>query len=265
MLRDNTLRIRFDEVADLYDRARPSYPEVAFDTLLRQASLPTGGSVLEVGCGTGQATLPLARRGVRILALELGKDLAEVAAERLRDYPDVTVEHTAFEEWQPTKEAFDLFLSAQAFHWIEPSTGLARASTVLKPGGTLALIWNLERSQESAFYHATNPIYQRYEDSMPQGPSLDDWVCIYREALERHHRFHRVTLQRYDWQQTYEKQQYLDLLTTFSSTLALDCDTRTRFLTDMATVIDSFGGTVPRCYSTALLLAKRSNPPHNRS
>jgi cyclopropane fatty-acyl-phospholipid synthase-like methyltransferase len=237
---------------------------VAFDALFRQASLPTGSSILEIGCGTGQATLPLARRGVRILALELGSTLARVAAKKLQDYPDVTIQNIAFEDWQPKKEAFDLFLSAQAFHWIEPSVGLTRAATTLKPGGSVALIWNLDRSQESAFYHATNPIYQRYGDCMPRGPSLNDWVSIYREALERNHLFHHTAEEHHDWQQTYEKQPYLDLLSTFSSTLALDHGTRRRFLTDIAAVIDSFGGVVPRLYTTALLLAEKVRPPSSR-
>ena len=75
------LRETFDQVAELYDRARPNYPAEVFDDLAALARLPDGARILEIGCGTGQGTLPLARRGYRVICVELGSDLA--AADRL--------------------------------------------------------------------------------------------------------------------------------------------------------------------------------------
>jgi cyclopropane fatty-acyl-phospholipid synthase-like methyltransferase len=71
-----SLRTTFDSAADLYQRARPEYPEALFDTLAELAGLGAGDRLLEVGCATGKATIPLARRGFRITCIEIGPRLA---------------------------------------------------------------------------------------------------------------------------------------------------------------------------------------------
>jgi 2-polyprenyl-3-methyl-5-hydroxy-6-metoxy-1,4-benzoquinol methylase len=79
----NRLRATIDEVALLYDAVRPGYPEALFDDVVALSGIPPGGRILEVGCGTGQATVPFARRGYRILCVELGENLAAVARHNL--------------------------------------------------------------------------------------------------------------------------------------------------------------------------------------
>ena len=72
-------RTTFDAAADRYDRARPEYPDDLFDELVRRTNLTRGSLVLEVGCGTGKATRPLAARGFRVTCVELGPELARSA------------------------------------------------------------------------------------------------------------------------------------------------------------------------------------------
>src|ERR687893_552443 len=85
------LRTTFDGAALLYDEVRPGYPEELFDDVVSLSGIPSGGRILEVGCGTGQATLPLARRGYNILCVELGENLAAVARRNLAAYPRVGI------------------------------------------------------------------------------------------------------------------------------------------------------------------------------
>src|SRR5687768_7131490 len=109
------LRAIFDEDAERYDRARPGYPAAVFEDLMRLARVGPGSRVLEIGCGTGQATVPLAERGCRIVAVELGAQLAAVARRKLARFPAVDVITAAFEEWPLPPEPFDLVVSATAF------------------------------------------------------------------------------------------------------------------------------------------------------
>src|SRR5919109_1585311 len=90
------LRETFNEDAELYDRARPGYPAALFDDLAALAAVGPGCRVLEIGCGTGQATLPLAERGCAITCVELGASLAGVARRKLARFPSVRVEVAAF-------------------------------------------------------------------------------------------------------------------------------------------------------------------------
>src|SRR5258706_4416362 len=82
----------FDEIAELYDRARPYYREELFDDLFRLSGIaPETARILEIGSGTGRATEPLARRGCEVVCIELGSNLARIATEKLAQFPRVTV------------------------------------------------------------------------------------------------------------------------------------------------------------------------------
>src|SRR5918912_2954256 len=94
------LRATFEEVPELYDRARPLYPAELFDDLVSYAGLEPGSRVLEIGCGTGQATLPLAERGFEVVCVELGAGLAAVARRKLAGFPRLEVVNAVFEEWE---------------------------------------------------------------------------------------------------------------------------------------------------------------------
>lgn len=97
------LRTTFEEVADLYEQARPTYPPEVFDDLAALARLPSAARIVEVGCGTGQATLPLAERGYEITCVELGEQLASVARRKLAHLANVEVINANFETWRPTR------------------------------------------------------------------------------------------------------------------------------------------------------------------
>ncbi len=92
----NRLRTTFDEAASLYDEVRPGYPEDLFDDVVSLSGIPAGGGILEIGCGTGQATVPFARRGYRILCIELGENMAAVTRHNLEGYPQAEVRTGAF-------------------------------------------------------------------------------------------------------------------------------------------------------------------------
>lgn len=157
------LKVTFDQVAQLYDQARPGYPEALFDDVVSLSGIPPGGRVLEIGCGTGQATVPLARRGFALLCIELGENLAAVARRNLAAYPRVEVRTGAFEEWPLEEGAFDLAVAATAFHWIDPVVRYPKTAQALRPGGTMALFWNLHVQGNACegFFEAVQEVYER--------------------------------------------------------------------------------------------------------
>lgn len=92
---DQSARVIFDKVAQLYDEARPGYPEQLVKDVIALSEIPNGGRILEIGCGPGKATLPFARRRYAMLCLELGANLAALAVENCRLYPNVKVKNVA--------------------------------------------------------------------------------------------------------------------------------------------------------------------------
>jgi 16S rRNA A1518/A1519 N6-dimethyltransferase RsmA/KsgA/DIM1 with predicted DNA glycosylase/AP lyase activity len=95
-VKDRRLRAVFDEIADLYDRVRPNYPEELFDALVQTTTIDANSKLLEIAPGTGQATLSLAKRRFNITAIELGSRMSAIARIHLRDYGAVQVITGAF-------------------------------------------------------------------------------------------------------------------------------------------------------------------------
>ena len=136
---DNT----FDAVAPTYDAIRPTYPEAVFDTIESYlSSVAQHPHVLEVGVGTGQATLQMAAREWRVFGVEPGAQLASTARSRLAAHDLVTVTTATFEAVDAAEATFDLVASATAWHWVDPVLGYTKAHRVLNRDGAIALWWN---------------------------------------------------------------------------------------------------------------------------
>ncbi|WP_329383563.1 class I SAM-dependent methyltransferase [Streptomyces sp. NBC_01716] len=133
--------LSFDVVAGQYDAARPGYPPVLFDAVEELSGRPLSGSrVLDVGAGTGIATRLLRARGAEVVAVEPGPGMAARLRQGLPDTPLVR----GFGDALPIADAsVDLVTYAQSWHWTDPARSVPEALRVLRPGGALALWWNV--------------------------------------------------------------------------------------------------------------------------
>jgi trans-aconitate methyltransferase len=252
-----TLSREFDDVAQIYDEVRPRYPQEIVEQIITFAALPAYSRIFEVGCGTGQMTLPFAKRGYAILAIDQGEQLAALAAQHCLPYPDVRVVSCAFEDWQDVAGDYDLFLSAQALHWIDAQYALSRAAELLKVGGSIALVWTADRSQGSAFWQAAEPIYNKYNPVASRGNSSGCDIALYRQALRTSKQFVGLQEVRQSWSTQYSGQEYLKLLWTFSDHRTLPEPNRSRFFEEIGRVIAQMAGEVIRDYETLALLARK--------
>lgn len=159
----------FDEVPELYDRVRPGYPDELFADLVAVTGVHAGSSVLEVGCGTGQATGSLAARGCSVTAVEPGAGMAALARRRCASLHKVEIETSTFEEWDDRGRRFDVLVAASSWHWVDPSVGWRRAHEVLRPGGWTALLGNVvvRRPGEPEVYAETADLHERFSPANP--------------------------------------------------------------------------------------------------
>jgi SAM-dependent methyltransferase len=154
----------FNEVPELYDRVRPRYPDELFADLVTVAGLDERSAVLEVGCGTGQATRSLAALGFPVTAVEAGAELAALARRRTAGFGDVTVETSTFEQWDDRGRRFDVLVAASSWHWIDPSIGWRKAHDVLRPAGWVALLGHVvvRRPDQPEVYAETADLHERF-------------------------------------------------------------------------------------------------------
>jgi SAM-dependent methyltransferase len=170
----------FNEVPELYDRVRPGYPDELFADLAAITGTGTTSSVLEVGCGTGQATRSLAALVRSVTAVEAGPEMAALARQRLAAFDNVAIETAPFEEWDDRGRRFDIVVAAASWHWVDPSIGWQRAHDVLHPGGWMALLGNVvvRRRGEPEVYAETADLHERFSPGNPGWghPPLEDDV-----------------------------------------------------------------------------------------
>ena len=133
--------LSFGAVAGSYERSRPGYPDDAVLWLAGADPL----DVVDLGAGTGKLTRSLVALGHRVTAVE---PLPEMLA-HLRDaVPEVTAVEGGAEAIPLPDASADVVTAAQAFHWFDHGPSLAEIARVLRPGGRIALIWNLRDESE---------------------------------------------------------------------------------------------------------------------
>jgi SAM-dependent methyltransferase len=211
------LRATFSEIPELYDRARPTYPPALFADLA--AELPPAPRIVEVGCGTGQATVALAGCGFRVTCVELGGGLAEFARAKLARFDMVDVVHADFESWRPAQAGFDAVAAFTSFHWIDPALRYPKAASLLRPGGILAVVSTEHVGPEGGdrfFADVQEDYLAATDETDPSPPPRPDEVGDLRDEIERSGLFESVATRRYLWGVSYTADEYIDVLETYS-------------------------------------------------
>ncbi len=255
-------RLSFGGVADLYDQSRPSYPEALVDDVLEFAGAGASDRALEVGAGTGKATVLFAARGLDIVAIEPSAEMAVVAKRNLAAYGNVRIEQTEFESWRPPGHEFRLVFSAQAWHWIAPDVRYVAARAALEEGGALAAFWNRPDWSGCDLRDEFGEAYRRngHADDMddPMNPLArsgdGDWSTEIADAPG----FDVSEVRRYPWHFDYTAAGYCALLSTHSPCLILAPPERERLLDDISAAIEGRGGSFRMTYETVLCLARAS-------
>ena len=213
-----------DQVAQRYDRARPGYPAALFDDIINYAGLAADARILEIGCGTGQATLPLAQRGYAIDCLEPGTQMAAIARANLANFPGVKVHGADFERFSHPPASYDLLLSATAFHWVDPKIRFRKAHDLLKSRAALALFWHRPVQTEAsrdfvdAVQHIYNSVAPELTSDYVSPPHPDQVTTEYEDLIPASGYFAELEIQKHYVARTYSASAYVDLLATFPTT-----------------------------------------------
>ena len=254
------LRFTFDEVASVYDKIRPNYPPRLFQDLAMMAGLRPGGKVLEIGCGTGQATKALASLGYRVTAVDLGENMTRLARRNLARFPFVSIECSLFEEWPLPDEPFDMVFSATAFHWIDPTVGAKKAAAALGRDGLLAIVssHHVQGGSTTFFESSHQCCYDKFGPKSLHGYRLKAAADIPPRLDEYPAFFGAAAIRRYELEIDYSTQDYLNLLSTYSDHRSLDPTSRARLFDCIANVMaERYQGRITKRYMIELAVSKR--------
>ena len=246
----------FGEVAETYDRMRPSYPDEMFEDLFETAGIGPGSTVLESGCGTGIATAALVERGLRVTAMDPDPRMLEVARRRLGG-SDVRFVEGRFEE-APDLGPFDLVFAASSWHWVDPEAGFARAAELLETRGALAVCWNLARPQESDLPEGIEAAYRAHAPELAEKASQRRDVSAEsrRKRIAESSLFEEPVAFSYRSSRSLGAQEYCDLLSTHSDHVILGPDRLARLLDAVRQAVEEAGGTLELQYETVMYVAR---------
>ena len=252
----------FDAAASDYARYRSGYPDEVVDDVVTAAELHPGSRVLEIGCGTGQLSVPLVQHGVELVAVELGHNLAAIARHKLADFPAARVEVSGFEEWPLPAVPFDAVVSASALHWIDPSVRFSKPARALRPGGMLVVVHaHHVQGGTPGFFVDTQPLYLRWglaDDPFFEPPAPEEAPVMYPE-LDKSTEFGSVQRHRFEIPRRHTTDSYVGWLKTDSLVLSLDRKSRQGFLNDIEALIDTkYDGSVFRNFVYEVIAAVRN-------
>ena len=250
----------FDRAAAAYREARPGYPPELFALLVERCGLGSGSAVLEIGAGTGQATLPMLSLGAHVTAIEPGAALVRELLARTAEHHLVTIQ-TTFEDALVPEASFDIVASATAFHWVDPAVGVRKSAQALRDSGWLA-IWSTvygDPGRPDPFHEAIQPLLRSYapELSQPEVPRPED-VPRLEEANDCSN-FAEAEEHVFRWEATHDPDQIRALFSTFSPWIALPVERREPLLDALHALARSeFAGRVVRPYRTVIQLRQRT-------
>ena len=259
--RDEGRRV-FGTVAAAYTAARPGYPDRVYQVLRDRCRLGPGTRALEIGAGTGQATTRLAESGAAIVAVEPDHALAEALRAQTRTAPRLEIVDSAFEDVELAPSSFDLVAAATAFHWLDPERSLPKIAAALKPGGWLALWWNVfgDPDRPDPFHDATEPLLR----DLARGPGAGTGRREYglevdartQELLD--YGFHDIQYEAVRWTLHLDASQTRQLYSTFSNIARLPSDDQVALLDELQRIATvDFGDRVEREMVTPMYTAHR--------
>ena len=253
------LRLKFNEDEFNYDKYRPTYPDELFSDIINYSHISSDYNVLEIGVGTGQATLPIIKSGCKVTGIELGDNLARYVKDKFNNYKNFNVINVDFMEYPLEPKTFNLVYCATAFHWLPLEQAYAKVRHILKSNGTIALFWNhpFPNRQDDISNIVNRRIYNKYRPSDREIREFDESDCQKRINELEQFGFKEVISKLYHRKRTFTSNEYINLLNTYSDHRALPIEEKNNFEIDMKNAIDEIGGKINIYDTIDLYLAKK--------
>lgn len=252
----------FNEIANEYDKYRPSYPQQLFTDILEHTAINESDSILEIGCGTGQATKGFVDLGFdNVTCIELGQNLADFTRRKFIDKPNVNIINSPFETWQSEKSNFDLAISGTAFHFIQPQEfGYRKVFDLLSDEGSIAFFWTVHIP---SFDDVSNQIRESYKRNAPQlddstNPSIEQVIKERSDLTLKDDLFKDLKVKKYICNHTYTADEYISLLKTNSRHRLIPEDASFKLYEEIKKTIEEHGGVLFKPQAVVLFHAKKN-------
>ncbi len=247
-------RTHFDDIVTNYDRIRPEYPQELFEDITSYSNFKGDVNALEIGAGTGKATIPFLNKSYRITTVEIGKNMANYLSEKFKKYENFNVIVNAFEDVELKNNSFDLIYAGSAFHWVNADIGCLKSYKLLKDNGTIALFrYNDITAQGETIFDEIQTFYEKYyysyytTSSRPIKKTKADFMkpseiyISYRFEDLKNYGYKDIAMKFYDGSKTFSANEYIDWLDTMSDHRSLPESNKTALYEEIRKTILNHG------------------------
>lgn len=253
----------FDTAVELYEKYRMCYINQIYDDIFSYKPIDHTSCLVEVGIGTGHATLPFLKTGASVAAVEYGANLSSFCEMKFKDYPNFRVQNLRFEDFECAENSVDLVYSASAFHWIPEDIGYTKVFSMLKPGGVFARFANHPNPDRDkpGMCDAIQEVYKAYSPHR-QKPYARPVEYTEQNAKDRayiaeKYGFTDITYKMYHSTRTFTADEYIGLLGTYSDNIAMEEKIRNAFFGEIRQVILDYGNRITVYDTLDLQLARK--------
>ena len=259
-------RLSFDRNANGYAEGRPPYPERVYAFMEEIGALGPGKRILEIGPGTGQATVELLARGATVDAIELGANLAAQLRTRLPD-ERLTVTVGDIHTVALPEAAYDTVVAATMLHWLDVPRLLPRIAATLRPGGWLVVWWTVFgdpdgktpfRARVDRIYRERMPHEWRPLDEVPRAMQVSERIAELTEGGYFTEPVHELIR----WSARLDRDGVRALFATFPNVAELEPATRAAHLDALGDAVDAEGGVIDDPYVTAVYAVRKDERGH---
>ncbi len=262
---DREQKTTFGRISELYEKTRPSYPQALIDDIITFSSISQNGKILDVGCGSGQATLPFAQHGFNVLGIDISQDLVGIARNKCTKYVKVDFQIAPFEEVKLPESSVDTIVCGMAWHWIAPEIRYKKAIKLLKQGGTLALFWYHQDKTKSTLVSEIREVFGKHghAESGPTGTRVHLLVKEICEELKQNTEFTPIELREYAEELKYTKEQYLNLISSYGWFQTLTEEKQHALTKELEQPLKKYEEPLIIPYKYTLVLAKKNRELQN--
>lgn len=259
----------FDVFAETYHSVRPGYPAQLYADIKELCGLDSVSRLLEIGAGSGIATVELAKLGSKIVAIEPGSHLAAIARKQTEGLQNVEILEGTFESFE-SSDRFDAILAFTAYHWIGEGIKHRKVLGLLDDAGSLVLVWNSFFLSDSA---VTAGVNKAYSECLPDAyPSELSVAEVNEGVLAKLHRreqevvqnslLYTVALRKYYTAYNYNAETYSKLLNTFPKVVEVPEEQRKKFFARISEIVDRHGTIAVPVLTTLIVCKKKSGFLH---
>ncbi len=252
------LKKSFSKISNTYQSGRKGYVSKVFLDILGFSKTKKSGIILDVGCGTGLSTFYFAKKGYNIIGLDIGKELLDKAKFYTKNFSNAKYLLGSFEKIKLKPNYFDLIISGQAFHWLNPKVAYKKSAHILKKGGSLAIFAKYHNYSKSELMQKVRKLYLKYcKNYNPAKIGAKNFIADFGEGIRKSGLFTIPKIKQYKSEFKYTKKEYKDLILSMSWVTSLNKKTKKIFVEELNKLLGGEKENFRLPYTTVLILAKK--------